>query len=498
MKILILFFLGFLTLGLRAQITLSVDINRKIKNLNGYENGINSNYLMDDAFPHANSFSQTITGLKNMKVKMLRYPGGEKADNYLWSAAPWEKAIPRMAIKDTNAWPTNDTSFVNISSPDKVCKESILDFDEFMSMCIKVGAKPLIVVAYDAMYVKYNNIASKKRPTKSQLIENAKQWVRYANVVKKFNIKYWMIGNESWNSPDYNGKTTPGQYALDLISFASAMKSVDPNIKIVANGRADWWPTLLKSAAVKWIDVLGFSNYPVYNYSYGYEYYRTHSVNFISEVKAAESALNTYCNTRDKARITLMPVEYNSIDWSEKWPSNNNLGHALANFQMFGDLVSHPKVTAAFLWNTRWVDTTATYHIYDALGKNGNLNATGYALRVWGSNLYNSMVYASSTNSRIKIYSSYDTVTKQLNVLILNKDIVNKTVTLKMQNYVSVSEQIRYVFTGKNLNDVAPQSVLSPDVNLNSFTLPKTSVTILKFSPYTTLNNAITYESCRF
>ena len=163
-----------------------------------------------------------------------------------------------------------------------------------------------------------------------------------------------MVGNESWNNPEYNGKVSASKYADDLEDFARAMKAVDPTIKIIANGRSDWWETILKSTAVSQIDFLGFSEYPVMNYTGGYEFYRTNNVNLISEVETAIESISTHAAAPHKSRIKVIATEYNSIDWGNAWASANNVGHSLVNFQMFGDMVVKPKLEAACMWNARW------------------------------------------------------------------------------------------------------------------------------------------------
>jgi len=87
-----------------AQATVTVDAGHIIKRLNGLENGINLDYLMDGSY--LDPTTPLSTSVKNMGIKLLRYPGGEKSDNYLWSAAPWTAAAPRMALTDAVAcWP---------------------------------------------------------------------------------------------------------------------------------------------------------------------------------------------------------------------------------------------------------------------------------------------------------------------------------------------------------------------------------------------------------
>ena len=108
------------------------------------------------------------------------------------------------------------------------------------------------------------------------------------------------------------------------------MKSIDPTIKIIVNGRGTtWWQTLLQSNASNYIDYLGVSCYPVYNYTGGYETYRTTSPNLLNEAQTAVNAINTYAFAADKLRIKVITTEFNSIDFGNGWSNANDLGHAL-------------------------------------------------------------------------------------------------------------------------------------------------------------------------
>jgi len=470
----------FAAITLYSQANVSVDAGTVIKTLNGRENGINVDYLMDGTY-----LSPAITpeqSLKTSKVKFLRYPGGEKSDNYLFSAAPYSSASPRMALRDTCFWPTNDYKFVDTNSAEKLCWPTALDFDEFMTMCTNVGATPLIVVAYDAAY---NARACKGKPTKAQLITNAVEWVRYANVKKGWKVKYWMIGNESWNNADYNGKVTPSQYAKDLYDFATAMKGVDSTIKIIANGKSGWWQTILESNAVPKIDFLALSEYPVLNYSGGYEYYRTNDVKLTEEIDLAISDIHTYAPLQHRSRIKVIAAEYNAIDWNNLWPHVNDLGHALVNFQMFGDIISKPDVEAAFMWNTRWVTNALdAQNLYDAYDANGNENANGKAIRIWGDHLLSQMVSATSDSLSIKVYASFDSLTKKLNILLLNKDNFPTKVNLSISNYLSSFNGSVWRMNGTSVTDKFPvyaqkDTVIEPG-DVASLNLPANSVTVLR------------------
>jgi len=66
-------------------------------------------------------------------------------------------------------------------------------------VCREIDCIPTIVVSYDSMYkpAQTGGVA----PTRAQLLETAREWVRYANVTKGYNIK---LGNESYLQ-HYNG-----------------------------------------------------------------------------------------------------------------------------------------------------------------------------------------------------------------------------------------------------------------------------------------------------
>jgi hypothetical protein len=232
--IIITLFLAFLNLSCKSQkegpdptipqkSIITVDVQREIKVLHGNEVGINLNYLMDDAYLSGMTYHSTVNSLKETGVKILRYPGGEKSDNYFFSTPPYDKAKPVAAYCN---WPATESRFFN---NDLTAKSLVLDFDEYMTVCQQLEATPLVVVTYDAMY---STSTCGTKPTRNELLKNAMEWVRYANIKNSYNVKLWMIGNESWNDPGYNGKVTPQQYAQDIAQFADSMRKVDPSIKI--------------------------------------------------------------------------------------------------------------------------------------------------------------------------------------------------------------------------------------------------------------------------
>ena len=183
--------------------------------------------------------TQTQGLLKAAGVDMLRYPGGSYGDAYNWQ---------------------NNTVQGGYVAPGT-------DFDQFMGTAQAIGAQPILIANYG-----------------TGTPQEAAAWVQYANVTKGYGVKYWEIGNEqygdgiygaNWEANNYSDKS-PAQYATELLQFASAMKAVDPSIKIgavltlpgnwpdsvVASGASGDWNQQVLSIAGSAIDFAIVHFYP--------------------------------------------------------------------------------------------------------------------------------------------------------------------------------------------------------------------------------------------
>src|SRR5262249_17187351 len=233
-----------------AQEVIAVDVGTVVADTSRKPIGININYLIDDDANRASAVQTLAEALRQAGGKYLRYPGGEKSDGLLWSVWPYATSMPTLARwapqnPQNVEWPSGDPSLVQ---PDgHTFKTDPLTFDEFMAVCRAIDCVPTVVVCYDSMYkpAQPGGVA----PSRDLLLETAREWVRYANVTKGYNVKYWEIGNESY-ADTYNGSATASDYARDLIEFSSVMKAIDPSIQIGANGHEwGWWQTVLSTAS---------------------------------------------------------------------------------------------------------------------------------------------------------------------------------------------------------------------------------------------------------
>ena len=453
--------------------TVTINAGTVLSDVSAHPIGINLDYLMDDDTRLSTAPARsTRDALAAMGVKFLRYPGGEKSQNYLWSVSPWTSATPRSALPKT--WPATDKNF--FSTDGTTPKATTLDFDEFMTMARSLGAEPVIVVNSDSQYVSGG-------PTKETLLLTAENWVRYANIVKGYGIKYWMIGNETWNTGNYAGHTSAANHKTDVIAFSQRMKAVDPTIKIVACGNgtnSGWNSTVLSgSNAFDYLTIGGYFN-PGSSYTNYQNLDKTYQ-----NVTTILSQIVTYSQVGDGTRIRPCYYEWNGVDWNNTWANTNDLGHALLNFQIQGDLLNKSGWDFSCLWNTRWVGNDPT-SVFNALKADGSFTAVGQSLAIWGKNLKDKMVVCSSSTQLIRAFACTANADRSMNAFFINKDAAARSVSVTLSSYTAQTNVNRWQMAGTGSADQAPSWTQQSNVTMNgstlAVTLPAVSITMLTFT----------------
>ncbi len=178
-----------------ATTTASVSIDARLTLSSWPTTGVGMNTAVWDARMNDPA---SVTLLRNAGVKAVRYPGGGYADGYHWQTHTVEGG-----------------GFVAANT----------DFDKYVATVHAAGAQPIVAANYG-----------------SGTPQEAAEWVRYANITKGYGIKYWEIGNElygngqygaTWET-DHHASKSPTTYATNLLDYITAMKAVDPSIKIGA------------------------------------------------------------------------------------------------------------------------------------------------------------------------------------------------------------------------------------------------------------------------
>lgn len=453
--------------------TLSVDV-RQIQVADARSRvGVNLDYLMDDDMNRAAGARPLADGLGDLGVRVLRYPGGEKSDTNLWSTPPYTAPAPALARTGTDEWPSGDSRLV---LPDRrTFRIDPLDFDEYLALCAAVGAEPLVVVPFDSAFKPAE--AGGSAPTLDQLRDAAVAWVRYS----AGRVRYWEIGNESYLG-SWNGAPTRQQYIDGVIAFSRAMKAVDPTIKIGVNGRdKSWWQAVLKQASPD-IDFLSVHNYPVWQWSGGYESYRTSSSSLAALAEVATKAITAYAPQADRDRLFVAVTEVNAIDYGEPgWGSANDLGHALVLTDVLAQQVAQPRVRFSLVWNTRWVSQDGA--LTDMLSSANRPTTAGRALALFTHALHDQLVKVQSS-TLIHLTASYDPASGELTLVLLNKDTTARRALINVRNYTPRSSSVARVrYGGTTPEDTAPPlatlSALTTNGKQIDATLDPVSLTVL-------------------
>lgn len=191
-----------------------------------------------------------VDALKKLKVPVLRWPGGCFADTYHWKegVGPKDK---RRAIENTS-W-------------GGVREDNSFGTHEFLDLCEKLGAEPYLAI----------NMGS-------GTVQEAVEWVHYVNHPngvsqitdwrkangrdKPWNVKYWGVGNESW---DCGGAMTADYYVNEYKKYATLMTSYANSEGLfriaVGPGSEDyaWTETVMREVPLRRIEGLSIHHYSV-------------------------------------------------------------------------------------------------------------------------------------------------------------------------------------------------------------------------------------------
>lgn len=237
-----------------------------------------------------------IKAVKELKVPVIRWPGGCFVDSYHWQKGVGKQRQPynddRWGVLEPNTFGTH----------------------EFIELCRRVGAEP---------YICQNSFAS---------VQEMADWVAYCNKKtgkladmrkrnghpEPFNVKYWSVGNERG-----------GKSYIDMVREAAvAMKKVDPSILVTCSGahgpRAHIDPYLFKAAG-KHLDLLSVHEYWIANFQ------RHHTPDYLSCMMLSEKPdrhISSIIKSIDKAemrgRINIAFDEWNLRSWHHPGFSGHN------------------------------------------------------------------------------------------------------------------------------------------------------------------------------
>jgi hypothetical protein len=277
--------------------------------------------------------------------------------------------------------------------------------------------------------------------------------VQYINVTKGKNIKYWSIGNE----PDLEyGYTTAAQVAAYIKPFASAMKAVDPSIKIIGPDCAWYNLNILnglttpgganditgKDAAGRYyVDIISFHTYP-----YSGNQTRAEAISKLTAPNQLQDNLvnlnskiascNSYHNRSGSAALKTAITEGN-INYQN--PSNDNLnGLGVNSFfggQFLAEMFGIGMKNSLSLFNV-WsvIEGGGTNFDIGYLGNsNGNKKPAYYHYKMMAENFKGEFINATDNQTNVKAFASK--TSEYTTVMLMNQDLSNNhEFTLRLNN----------------------------------------------------------------
>lgn len=182
-----------------------------------------------------------IEALRELKVPIVRWPGGCFASAYHWRDGVGHDRQPSL----DKAWGVEDPNTFGT--------------DEFVKWCRLVGAEPYICT----------NAGTGTSEEMSNWVEycNLKNQGRYARMrkangsVEPLNVRYWSIGNENYLGGEIGAKTVE-EWSPLVRESAKMMRAVDSQLKILAAATVtgNWTPPML-NAAGKYLDYISIHGY---------------------------------------------------------------------------------------------------------------------------------------------------------------------------------------------------------------------------------------------
>jgi len=169
----------------------------------------------------------------------LRWPGGWRADRH-----DWRNGIDRVPGREGGRplLPRGNESPIT----------NCIGTDEVIALCRKVGAEPIFVVNFGD-FIRGGNMADG--------VSLAADWVEYCNAPddgtnprsgvdwaavraanghpEPFDVKYWQLANEVWVMAEQIKTLKYEFYAEWCVQYIAAMREVDPDIILIADGQND-------------------------------------------------------------------------------------------------------------------------------------------------------------------------------------------------------------------------------------------------------------------
>ena len=416
-------------------IRVDVDAGQSIRLISPLLYGINTARWDESLFPGASnemllgSDRGAIIKIKASGVTLLKYPGGNDADHYIWNS------------------PSNNATE--------------MDTDEYIALCREVRAEPFITINFN------------------EPPELAAEWVRYCNIIRGYNVKLWEVGDEQWGTWA-KGHAPPEKYAEKYIAFVKAMRAVDPTIKVATNvplgPHPENWTERVLRAAGNYVDMLTYTFFPQ---QWGKE---NDDTLFASVPKFRSLILKLREDVerivgRERARTILyINVGYNSVNHSPG-PQTLQIVNALWAADMLGTMAEVDTDIGCY-----W----ALHNFYPPRGGDyGYLSSEGsntprynyYVFPMFVHRFGKELLRAHSSDPMLSVYAGR--TGKALSIALINKDSKRaRSVDISLRDFIPLGRGEVWILDSRRKHEKLPD--ISNASERFSLTVPPYSLMMVR------------------
>lgn len=253
------------------------------------------NLMGQDALDHGGLRPDLLEAVRGLRPPIIRWPGGCFASVYLWKDAIGPQAKRR--IYPAYMWEDQDINSFGT--------------DEYMLLCKKTGAEPLLVINTGVLNAGCGAPAQFRLPASDDYLPYALEWMEYCNGdtstpmgalraanghPEPYHVVYWELDNETWGAGIE-------AYIAKVREFAPAMRAkareLGVPIKIIACGGSSFdmrWNRSLIDACAPLMDYISVHHYEnPDNFASGVERYEELLINLADYIaQSANPAMEIY------------------------------------------------------------------------------------------------------------------------------------------------------------------------------------------------------------
>ena len=409
--------------SLARQAKVEIDWSNRVRPINPWLYGINTARWDESLFPGPSdemlmtADRDAIEKIKASGITLLKYPGGNDADQYVWNSS------------------ANNATEMNT--------------DEYIALCRAVGAEPFITVNFN------------------ESPDLAAEWVRYCNIVKGYDVKLWEVGDEQWGTWA-RGHAPPEEYAKKYISFVKAMRAVDPSIKVATNvplgPHPENWAERVLQAAGEYVDMLTYTFFPQPSGKENDDTLLTSVGEFRALANKLRNDVEQAVGPQKASSILFINVGYNSASHSPG-PQTLQMINAIWTADMLGTMAELGTDIACF-----W----ALHNFYPPRGGDyGYISSEGlntprysyYVFPMFSQHLKGNLIATTSSDASVSAYASR--FGKTLSLIIINKDKrSHRSLEIDLKNFAPHAEAKAWILDEKRrysqLTDISQVSERFP------------------------------------